>query len=281
MKAIVVLTPTESKKLIATALHRLPEVQSALQNGMVAIHPSSSTYFLYEAITSSRPEGLWVCGVVSHQGLCGSMEAVKMIRSRGAGPHDPRDVSKETWVFDHGVLQPQMPLGEILDKMTQSDVYIKGVNALDPNGKVGVLFSNPAGGGGTIGKVMAAKRKKNFHVLYPVGNEKRIGVPIQQAAHAIGFQKADLCMGIPAALLPVSGKKIDETDAYRILYGVEATPLAAGGLAQAGGCLTMVLDGPKDSVAEAFAFSCQIKGTKLPQLALPEEKGEFYPMLRL
>ena len=179
MKAQVVLTPTESKKLITDSLLCLPEVKKALAEGIVAVHPSSSTVFLYEKLVGKMPEGLFVCGVVSDKGLAGSLEAVKMIKDRGPGKHDPRQASKETWVFQKGELITGLPLGEVLDMLTENDVYIKGCNALDPYGKAGVLFSNPAGGGGTIGKVMAAKRKQHFSVIFPIGNEKRIPVSIE------------------------------------------------------------------------------------------------------
>ena len=281
MKAIVVLTPTESKRLIAEAVFQIPVVQNALKNGVLAIHPSSSTVFLYERILQEVPKGLWVCGVVGEKGLCGSMEAVAMIRGRGPGAHDPRKVSRETWVFVRGELQDQMPLGDILDMLGEEDVYVKGVNALDSRGNVGVLFSNPAGGGGTIGKVMAARRKKPFHVVFPVGLEKLIPGTIAEASRAVGFQKANQCMGIPAALLPVSGEKVDETDAFRLLFHVNASAISCGGLGGANGAVTLVLEGEEDAVQAAFAFACSVKGSQLPALSVPQEEGPYYPKFSL
>jgi len=160
-----------------------------------------------------------------------------IVKSRGPGTHDPLKVSKEKWFFKKGILQEATPLGEILDQMTEVDVYIKGSNALDPQGNVGVLFANPAGGGGTIGKVMAARRKKKFHVILPIGIEKLIPVTIEKACHAAGFKKVGNAMGIPSGLFPVSGEKIDETDALFRLFGVESTPISAGGLAGAEGSI--------------------------------------------
>ena len=46
MLAQIVLTPTESKKLIAKAIARLEAVQQAAKMGIIALHPSSSTYFV-------------------------------------------------------------------------------------------------------------------------------------------------------------------------------------------------------------------------------------------
>ncbi|HYE68129.1 MAG TPA: hypothetical protein VEA58_05915 [Anaerovoracaceae bacterium] len=281
MQAEVVLTPTESKKLISEAVFNLPEVQEALKNGIVAIHPSSSTVFLYEKIMGYMPQGLWVCGVIGKKGLCGSNEAVQMIKSRGPGAHDPLKVSKETWFFKKGILQESTPLGEILEQMTETDVYIKGANALDPQGNVGVLFANPAGGGGTIGKVMAAQRKKNFHVILPIGIEKLIPVTIEKASHAAGFKKVGSAMGIPSGLIPVSGEKIDEVDALFRLFGVEATPIAAGGLSGAEGSVVVAFEGNDEQVKSAFEMLKNIKGVQLPVLDLPESPDACYSTLAI
>ncbi|AOT71321.1 hypothetical protein [Geosporobacter ferrireducens] len=281
MQAEVVLTPTESKKLIAKAVFNMPEVQEALKNGIVAIHPSSSTVFLYQEIMGNMPQGLWVCGVIGEKGLCGSNEAVEMIKSRGPGAHNPLEVSKETWFFKKGILQESTALGEILEQMTERDVYIKGSNALDSHGNVGVLFANPAGGGGTIGKVMVAKRTKNFHVILPIGMEKLIPVTIEKASHAAGFKKVGSAMGIPSGLIPVSGKKIDEIDALFRLFGVEATPIAAGGLSGAEGSVVIAFEGSDEQVKNAFEMLKSTKGAQLPALNLPESPDAYYSTLSI
>jgi hypothetical protein len=86
-------------------------------------------------------------------------------------------MTRGNWLFKDGCLLEGTPLGEMLDQMTEHDVYIKGANAMDPVGNVAVLFGNSAGGG-TIGKVIKAKRRIGFHMLLPIGLEKRIPIPI-------------------------------------------------------------------------------------------------------
>lgn len=49
--AQIVLTPAESKKIIAKAIARLDVIRQAADKGTVALHPSSSTYFKVEEIT--------------------------------------------------------------------------------------------------------------------------------------------------------------------------------------------------------------------------------------
>ena len=271
MQAEVVLTPTESKKLIAQAILQLKEFQDALEKGIVALHPSSSTIFLYEKILGHRPKGVWVCGVLTQKGLCGSKEAQDMISARGPGIHDPAQ-SRQAWFFKKGILQEQTALGNILEQMAASDVYVKGSNAVDPQGNVGVLYANPAGGGGTIGKVIAAYRKKNFHLLLPIGLEKLIPVSIAEAAKKAAFKKVDKAMGMPCGLIPVPGRKIDEVDALKILSGAQATPIAAGGLGGAEGSIVLALEGSESEVLKALEWIREVKGAQLPVLNLPDCK---------
>jgi hypothetical protein len=266
MTALITLTPAESKKLIAQAVLALPEFQKAQQNGIIVIHRSSSTFFLYEALTGQRPEGAWVVGVVSPRGLCVSRES-KEGRKQSSGPHDPL-ATRGNWFFKNGCLQESTSLREILDQMTENDIYVKGTNAMDPAGNVAVLFGNPAGGGGTIGSVISAQRRIGFHLLLPTGLEKLIPVPIAIATKKATFQRYDYAMGLPCGLIHVPGKKIDEVDALAVLSGAEATPIAAGGLGGAEGSIVMVISGTDDQVGRAFEICRLVKGASLPQLHL-------------
>lgn len=269
MQAQIVLTPTESKKLISHAVLQLPIVQNALKEGILVLHPSSSTYFMYEELVGKPPEGLWVCGVIAPSGLTGSREASEMILARGPGAHDPRKVSRQAWFLHQGVLQDAAALGDILNQMGENDVYIKGVNAVDAQGNVGVLFANPAGGGGTIGRVLTAQRQKNFHILFPVGYEKLIPGSMKEVCHYVN-RKAELSMGLPCGVFPVDGQKIDEIDAIDILFGTKAQIISAGGLGGAEGSVVIAIDGEEENVQKAFQYAQTLKDAKLPVLKVSE-----------
>jgi len=70
MQAEVVLTPDESKKFIIQALLAMNSVKKALKKGMVVVHPSSTTLFLYEAIMGRLPDAgtHWVSGMILEKG---------------------------------------------------------------------------------------------------------------------------------------------------------------------------------------------------------------------
>ena len=70
MIAQFTLTPTESKYLIAKAVTRLERVQNALKNGILAIHPCTTGYALFNEITGRRNGSkVWVTGMIVEKGF--------------------------------------------------------------------------------------------------------------------------------------------------------------------------------------------------------------------
>jgi hypothetical protein len=269
MLAQITLIPSESKKLIAAAIAGMDFVTEAAAGGTIMMHPSSSTYFIVEAITGKRPPtNYWVCGVVSSKGTCietGMQVGDFLPRKTGT---DPGDFSA-WWVIQKGQFVTGLRTMELLAQMTSADVFIKGVNALDPQGNVGCLIGDPSQGG-PLGRVLSAWRKQAFHLVFPVGLEKMIPVPIKEASKEARQMQYDYAMGLACGLLPLpEGNSVTETDAIRLLSGATAIPIAAGGLGGAEGAITFVLKGSDEQVQKALGFVERSKGARLPQLRLP------------
>ncbi len=267
MRAQVSLTPTESKKLIAKAVANMEIVQNAFKNGIIALHPSSSTIFIVEELIGKFPDTeVWVCGIIVPKGACLSAEALSshppgkrqnISRSPATYPH--------TWVIEEGKLRSGMPLGEILGRMGRDDVYIKGVNAIDSNNTVGVLIGSRVEGG-SFGLVMSAAKKKGFQVVFPAGLEKLIPIPMKKAAEEAAQRNSlDYSMGFPCALATYNGMVVTELTALEMLTGTTATPIGAGGLGGAEGGLTMVIKGNGEQGNKAIEVIEGIKGTQLPR----------------
>jgi hypothetical protein len=270
MRAQVVLTPTESKSLIAKAVARMDMVKKALSKGTVVIHPSSSTFFLVKEITGNEPQTEhWVLGAVLSQGLCraaGREGKHYKLGSELDEVHDLKDMMTMfpfKWVIKGGKLLTGIPLGKILDELGSEDVYIKGCNAIDIKGNAGVLYGHA--GGGTIGYVMAAQRRKRFSIILPVGLEKLIPVTIAEASKAARRADFEYGMGMPCGLIPVKGVTITELQAIEMLSGANAVPNAAGGLGGAEGAIVLAIEGNKKQVTKAIEYIEQSKGAKLPQ----------------
>jgi|WetSurMetagenome_2_1015567.scaffolds.fasta_scaffold29585_3 hypothetical protein len=265
MRAQVTLLPNESKKLIAKALANMDEIKTAIKDGLVALHPSSSTLFLVEEILGKVPETeVWMCGAITPRAACGD-DAVKVWmtthpEARGKGGPESFPFS---WVIEKGKLSQGETLAGLFARMGPKDVYVKGVNAIDPQEKVGVLIGNEVEGG-TIGKVIAAQRQKGFAVIYPVGLEKLIPVSIQEAAAAAKDRlNLDYCMGSRCSLLVCEGKVVTELKAIELLTGATAVPISAGGVDGAEGAITLVISGEDKQVKKAITYVEEVKGAKV------------------
>jgi hypothetical protein len=147
--------------------------------------------------------------------------------------------------------------------MGPKDVYVKGVNAIDPQGKAGVLIGNEVEGG-TIGKVIAEQKQKGFTIIYPVGLEKLIPVSMQEAA-AAAKDRLNLAytMGSRCSLLLCEGKVVTELKAIELLSGAAAIPIAAGGVDGAEGAITLVISGEDYQVKKAITCIESVKGARV------------------
>jgi hypothetical protein len=265
MRAQVTLLPAESKKLIAKALANMDEVKTALKEGLVVMHPSSSTLFFAEEIMGKVPETeVWMCGAITPRAACGD-DAVKVWmtthpEARGKGGPESFPFS---WVIEKGKLSQGETLASLFARMGPKDVYVKGVNAIDPQGKVGVLIGNEVEGG-TIGKVIVAQKQKKFTIIYPVGLEKLIPISIQEAAAAAKDRlNLSYTMGSRCSLLLCEGKVVTELKAIEILTGATAIPIAAGGVDGAEGAITLVVSGEDNQVKQAITYVEEAKGAKI------------------
>lgn len=265
MRAQVTLLPSESKKIIAKALANTDEVKKALKEGITVMHPSSSTLFLVEEIIGKTPDTeVWMCGAITPRAACGD-DAVKVWmtthpEARGNGGPEAFPFS---WVFEKGKLSQGETLGSLLNRMGPHDVYIKGVNALDPQGKAGVLIGNQTEGG-TIGRVIAAQKEKKFKIIYPVGLEKLIPVSIPDAVAAAKDRlNLSYSMGSRCSLLSCKGKVVTELKAIELLTGATAVPIAAGGVDGAEGAVTLVISGEDNQVKKAIAYVEEVKGAAI------------------
>ena len=159
MLAQVVLTPTESKRLISKAIADMKLVRNAATDGMVVLQPSSSTYFIVEELTGIKPNtNYWVCGMVAPRGTCMEMGTL-------VGNYFPthEEVTpgefRNWWVIRHGNLIKGEKISKLLEQSKSTDVFIKGVNAIDSHGNLGILIGSPVEGG-PLGYIFSGWRKK-------------------------------------------------------------------------------------------------------------------------
>jgi hypothetical protein len=266
MRAQIVLTPPESKKLIAKAIASLKVVRKAFSKGIILVGTSTTCALILEELTGKRISRGYGCGIVIPRGTCIMREMLESIRTRGYA---------KVWVLEKGALHEDLPLNDVLERMDADDVFIKGANALDPFGNAGIFLGSPIGG--TVGLVVGTVMAKGINTIIAVGLEKLIPTPIARAAAETGIKRMDYSMGMPVGPLPLNGMVVNEVKALQILSGVEAVPIGAGGLSGAEGAVTLVIKGSNEQVADSLETVNLMKGTRGPPIEAPECVDCRYP----
>ncbi|MEO5340089.1 MAG: hypothetical protein H7837_06150 [Magnetococcus sp. MYC-9] len=235
--AVVVLRPEEGQRLIGQAVAGLPQVRARTRSGRMVIVGGGTTRHVAWALTGEDPglEGFAVGWV--RDGLLGETPKA----GRGPGP----------FLFEEGRLSRGWP-APLLEQFVCGDVYIKGANALDPQGNAAVLIGSPTGG--TIGAALAILLARGGELILPVSLQKTIP-SVPAACGLLGHGRLDRVMGVPVGYMPIMAgcaTLVTEVDALRLLCGVQATPVAAGGVADCQGAMVLHLHGSPIQVENAW-----------------------------
>ena len=246
---IVVLVPSESKRLIARGVLALPEVRRVLEEGLFVISRGTTTAYIAEALLGvTLPKANCTAGIVTDSRLSVT------IPQEGLGP----------WVFRRGV-KTEESAEEALKQFTATDVSVKGANAIDPQGNVGVLAANDFGG--TIGSIWPVLAARGSHLIVPAGLEKMIA-SVVDASWACGNKLFKYVMGTRVALMPVvSARVVTEIQALEVLTGVHAVHVASGGVGGSEGAIAIALEGSDATVKRAFELVQSVKGE--PPIGMP------------
>lgn len=246
-RGIVVLTPAESKRLIAKAVKEMPEVKRALKKGRIIIIGGTTNAYVAEEITGKKVDKFWFAAGRIANGKLGANEADKRVLP---------------FVLKDGKVVDISP-GTMLQEFTADDVYIKGANAVDADGYAGILMSSDKGG--TIGAAMGILSASGSHLIVPVGLEKLVP-SVVDAAKKCGQGKIKYATGDKVGMMVLTNANVvTEIQAIGILFGksgVSATHIASGGVAGSEGAVVLVLEGPNKGVKKAFDFICRIKSAE-------------------
>jgi hypothetical protein len=257
-RAIVVLTPVESKRLIAMAVTSLPEVRRALKKGRIIIGSGTTNACVVEELTGKQIDRFWYAAGRITDGELGANELERRVPPS---------------VFVNG-RPSRKRAADVLNAFTADDVLIKGANAIDTGGAAGILMGDPQGGtiGSSIGIIMA----RGAHLIVPVGLEKLVP-SVAAAAQACGQGKFDYATGDRVGMMPIVGVRvITELEAVKLLYGVEAVHVASGGVEGSEGSVVLALEGEKKRVRSAFTSIKKIKAT----LSSSQKKRGQFPLKR-
>jgi len=241
-RAIIVLNSSESKRLIGKAVAQLPEVQNAFKHGRVIIgNGTTNAYVAEELIGQPTPKWRFAAGVIAAGRLDVTESATRLapIALKNGEPHSGG------WV-------------ELLGEFDGDDVFIKGGNALDPDGNVGVLLASPVGG--TVGQMLGVVSARGSHLVIPIGLEKLVPDVIEAAEHC-GIRSTAQTDGTPCGMAVLShAQVVTELEAFEVLAGVDAWHIASGGVYGSEGSVTIAVEGAAPAVEKAFRLAESVSG---------------------
>ena len=249
MRALFVLTPAESKRLIGKAVASLETVKRAKAHDRILVgHGSTNVYVAEEILGKEKVSELfdrntYLSGITVRGTLCTTVGEEK-------GP---------ILLINRGTVEPPAPtMSEMLRDFGRDSIFIKGANAVDPEGRAAVFMANPEGG--TIGWAIGIIMARGIRLIVPVGLEKLIP-SVEAAVPKCGQRTFDYCQGLKVGLMPLSGAKvITEIQALKILAGVESTHVASGGCSGSEGTVTLVAEGETSAMAKAIEVVESLKG---------------------
>ena len=246
--ALVAMTPAESKRLIAKGVAQLPEVKQVLKKGTLLISRGTTNAFVAEEVLGiSISKSDYTAGIITE----GELRATS--QQRRLKPYVIRDGKVA-----------EVSLEEAWAKLEKGDVVLKGANALDPAGNIGVLVGSDVGG--TVGQAMPVVLPRGCAWITPVGLEKMVPSVIE-ASRKCDIYRYKYSTGLPCALLPfVNTLVVTEIQALKFLTGVDATHVASGGIGGSEGAVVLALEGVEENIDKAYSLITSIKG----EASLPE-----------
>jgi len=259
MQALFTLTSSESKRLIAKAVAAMPEVQEAMNEGYLIVgRGSTNAYIAEELLEKTIEKEKYVAGQVIRGVLCALVQGVRL----------------QPVVFHKGAILEVEP-SSVLDKLGPGDILLKGANAMDHTGKVGVFMASPVGG--TMGEFYLSMQARGGMIIYPVGLEKLVP-SVEEASRMGGIFAIERSIGARVGMVCVAdGIVYTELDALEDLFEVEAVHFASGGHGGAEGSVTIIIDGDDGNVNECVDFIEGIKGE--PPLKAVKEPCKTCPLL--
>jgi len=223
MRMEVVLTVSESKRLIAKAITAHPAVEDALRNGTVAVAKGTTNAYVAEELLGKS--------IDKHRYVSGWVQPAT---AKGTVKNDFPDVVLKNGKPLDGISAP-----EAARSMGPGDVFIKGANALNYASKVaGVLIGHPTGGdiGATIGHLVA----RRVRLIIPVGLEKNIATDIHAVHNLLSDEPSK--EDVPT-MWPVYGEIITEIEALNLLTDVQSAQIGSGGVNGAEGSVRILFWG--------------------------------------
>lgn len=243
-KVQITLTGNESKRLIAKAAIRLPEVRQCLFEGHRLFLAGGTTVSAMSEELGYGP--LRISGRIDEGGTRSALKRV-------AAPHNLLVRSGRAIDIDDNIR-------EVVAEMDSSDLIVVGANAIDHQGRAALAFASA--GGGSRGYALHDAYIRGIPMVVLSGLNKLIPDLGIAMAHS-GLSGLEHSMGAAIGLYHIFGPIITETKAFELLFDVQAVTIAGGGIAGGEGSRTFVLLGEEENIRQAWKATIALKGSSL------------------
>jgi len=234
MKQFLV-TPAAGKRLIAWGMLEHPSIRRVLEGGTLVIIAGTTNGYIAEEILGQLGEDGF-----DRRGFHRGIIRPPYFRADGTGHEFPGDVVIRRGRWDRG-----FTIFDVADELGRGDLILKGANALEySSGRAAVYIGHPMGG--TVFPALQAAAGRKTELIVPVGLEKMIPGDLYSKALRMNSAGTE-----GPGMLPVPGEVFTEVDALRLLAGVDAEPVAAGGVHGAEGAVHLLVDGSEGSLKHA------------------------------
>jgi hypothetical protein len=245
MKAVFTLTPAESRRLIAKAVVQMEEVKIAKEKAYIILPGGTTNGFVAQELLGEKVEPQrFTAGTNCSGFLCAT---------------NPSDRHPFPIILERGRVSKK-DIRAALEDFSIHTVFIKGANAIDPQGNVGIITSG--WDGGTVGHSLGILTSTGLRYLVPVGLEKLIP-SVPEAVAAVGSKTFDYSLGANFGMFIVcNANVVTEIRALKILANVSTKLVAAGGIGGSEGSVVLVAEGAEPDVTRAISLIESIKGEK-------------------
>ncbi len=253
MKAAFTLIPSESRRLIAKGVAAMNEIKAARESGYTIICGGTTNGYVAQEILGGAdiPPEKYTAGTICSRIVCTT---------------DPDRRSPFPIILFKGE-RVKKSIPEALNDFHIQTVIIKGANAIDAQGKAGIISSGFDGG--TMGVTLGTAVSQGLRYIVPVGLEKLVP-SVEEACAWSGAKTLDYSMGADFGMFLVpNAVVVTEIEALRILTGVDSRHVASGGIGTCAGAVVIIADGPEAGIKKAISLIESIKGEPL----LPNFKG--------
>jgi len=244
MKAAFTLIPAESRRLIAKAVVQMEEIKIAKQKAYIILNGGTTNGYIAQELLGMRelePQK-FTAGTNTHRLLCVT------------------DADKRTPfpIILYRGERSSKTLPEALEDFHIETVLVKGANAIDPEGNVGVITSGFDGG--TIGATYGTATSQGLKYIFAVGLEKLV-VSVKEASAWAGAKTMDYTMGADFGMFCIpNGIVVTEIEALKILADVEAKHIASGGVGESAGAVVVVMKGDLKAHAKNVPIPANMPG---------------------